>query len=58
MPIGLLFWVIYIIAVLFGLWANYAPGQPFAIRPFGGYLVLWILVGILGYEVFGAAVRR
>ncbi len=58
MPIGLLFWVIYIIALLFSLWGNYTPGQPFSIRPFGSYLVSWILIGILGWEVFGAAVRR
>ena len=58
MPIGLLFWVIYIIAILFCVWGNYAPGKPFAIRPFGSYFVSWILIGILGWEVFGAAVRR
>lgn len=58
MPLGILFWVIYVIAVLFGFWANYNPGQPFAIRPFGSYFVIWLLVGVLGWEVFGPVVRR
>ncbi len=53
----LLFWVIYIITVLFGLWANYTPGQPFGIRPFGQFFVQMILIGLLGWAVFGAAIK-
>lgn len=58
MPIGLLFWVIYIIAILFGFWSNYEANQPLWYRRAGAYLALWLLVGILGWEVFGAAIRR
>ena len=58
MTLSLLFWMIYIITMLFGLWTNYTPGQPFGIRPFGSFFVQWVLIGILGYEVFGAAIRR
>lgn len=57
MPLGLLFWVLYIVAVVMGFWASYEPGQPLWYRRAGSYLVLWILVGILGWHVFGAAVR-
>ena len=56
MPIGLLFWMIYIISLLFGGWIYYAPGTPW-FRPFGGYIMLWILVGLLGYHSFGPALR-
>ena len=56
MPIGLLFWVLYIIAVLFGAWASY--GQPNWPRLFGGHFVLWILVGMLGWHVFGPAIKQ
>ncbi len=58
MTLGLLFWMIYIITMLFGLWANYTPGQPFGIRPLDNSLYPGSLVGILGWEVFGAAIRR
>lgn len=58
MTLSLLFWMIYIITMLFGLWANYTPGQPFGIRPFGQFFVSWVLIGILGWAQFGAAIHR
>lgn len=57
MPLGILFWVIYVIAILFGVWSNYEAGQPLWFRRAGAYLVLWLLVGILGWHVFGPVVR-
>ena len=57
MPIGILFWVIYVIAILFGVWSNYEAGQPVWVRRAGAYGVLWLLVGILGYAVFGSVVK-
>jgi membrane protein YdbS with pleckstrin-like domain len=58
MPLGILFWVVYVIAILFGLWSNYDATQPLWIRHAGAYMVLWLLVGVLGWEVFGPVVRR
>ena len=57
MPLGILFWTIFIIALLFGLWSGYEPAQPLWYRRTGAYLVLWLLVGILGYHAFGPVVR-
>lgn len=56
MPLGLLFWVLYVVAIVLGLWANY-DGQPLWYRRAGGYIVLWILVGILGWHAFGPVIR-
>ena len=58
MPLGTLFWVVYVIAILFGVWSNYEAAQPMWYRRAGAYLVLWLLVGALGWEVFGSVVRR
>ncbi len=58
MPLGLFFWVIYIIAVLFGFWANYEAAQPLWYRRAGAYLILWLLVGVIGWQVFGAAIHK
>ena len=55
MPLSILFWVIYLIALVFGIWGNY--GQPDWPKRAGGHFVLWVLVGILGWQVFGPAVR-
>jgi len=57
MPLNYLFWMIYILALLFAWWGYYEPAQPNWYRRAGGYTVLWLLVGILGYRVFGDAVK-
>jgi hypothetical protein len=60
MPLGILFWVVYVIAILFGLWANYEspqPNQPPWFRRTGPYLVIWLLVGMLGWSVFGPVIK-
>ena len=55
MPLGVLFWVLYVLAFFFSGWSYY--GQPNWVKPFSGVLVLWVLVGILGYHAFGPVVR-
>jgi hypothetical protein len=52
------FWGIYVIALLFGVWVNYAPNDPLFPRRAGSYVALWILVGILGYGMFGSVIKR
>lgn len=54
MSIALLFWVIYIVAIVFGLYTNRAGLPAWA----GGSLLYFILIGILGWAVFGAAIHR
>jgi|HubBroStandDraft_1064217.scaffolds.fasta_scaffold3366928_1 hypothetical protein len=57
MPLSVLFWVIYILAILFSWWGYYTPSDPAWFRRAGGMTVIWVLVGILGYRVFGPAIR-
>jgi ABC-type polysaccharide/polyol phosphate export permease len=56
MTISLLFWMIYIIAIVFSLWASY-DGGPNWPRRAGSHFILWVLIGILGWKVFGPAIR-
>jgi hypothetical protein len=56
MPLSLLFWMIYILAILFSGWAYYAPNTLW-LRPFGGVLAIWLLIDFLGYRVFGSAIK-
>jgi hypothetical protein len=52
------FWLIYVITLLFGAWGLHPwrpAGQPWA--PFGGWLILFILIGILGLHDFGSPIR-
>jgi hypothetical protein len=57
MSLQLLFWVIYIVSVIFGLYSNWPDSRANA-RPFGNALIVFILIGILGWSVFGAAIHR
>jgi len=57
MPLAYLFWTIYVISIILGFWGFYEPAVPNWYRRAGGYLVLWILVGMLGWHVFGSVVK-
>jgi hypothetical protein len=57
MSIGLLFWIIMIIALLFGAWSNRGAEGKFDFAGFGGSLVLWILLALLGWHAFGPPIR-
>jgi hypothetical protein len=59
MNLSLLFWVLYILAIVLTLWADWpAGGTPAGFRPLGGRVIQFILIGILGWAQFGAAVHR
>ena len=57
MPLSYLWWVIYILSLLVGLWGWYEPAPSPWFRRAGGYIILWVLVGMLGWRVFGSAVK-
>lgn len=58
MSLAVFFWLLYVIAVLAGLYLNYEAGQPLWYRRAGGYLLIWVLLGILGYATFGPVIHR
>ncbi len=57
MPLAILFWVLMIIWLVFGAWSGYTPGQPYPFKNWGGSLLIFILLAILGWAQFGAPVR-
>lgn len=57
MPKEVLFWVVYLICLVFGMWSGYVPGQPYTYRGWGGTLAVFVLIGILGWAVFGTPVK-
>jgi cell division protein FtsW (lipid II flippase) len=52
MSSGIWFWIIFVIALLFGAWTEW----PFQRRA-GTVLVVFILLALLGYRVFGGPVQ-
>lgn len=60
MAAGIWFWIIYVICVLAGVFFSWpidnTPGQKIW-RPFGVNIVIFILLGILGWKVFGPPIQ-
>ena len=54
MSIGLLFWVIMLIGLLFGIYSNRTAPMPWV----SNSLVIWILLALLGWATFGPAIHR
>jgi hypothetical protein len=54
MSAGIWFWILYVISLVFSGWAVGFTGGP---RVWGGSLVLFILIGLLGWRVFGAPLQ-
>ncbi len=58
MSIGFIFWLLMILWVLFGLYWNW-PNEPgrSGFAPLGGNLLLFILLFLLGWKVFGFVIQ-
>lgn len=56
MPAGLWFWIIYVICVVFGVYFDWPQGNT-NFRPLGGRIVVFILLGLLGWAVFGPPLK-
>jgi hypothetical protein len=54
MSIGLIFWVIMLVWLLFGFYNNRAALGPWI----GAALFEWVLFALLGWAVFGPAIHR
>jgi hypothetical protein len=50
------FWLIYVLVGIFGLFGFSSWGAR-TIPPWGSWLILFILVGILGWHDFGPPIR-
>lgn len=54
MTIGLAFWVLMLLWLVFGLW--FAP-RPYNLPFVGGNLLLFVLLCLLGWHEFGAPIH-
>jgi hypothetical protein len=57
MAMGLMFWILMLLWLVFGLWSQWpgiAQGQW---QPLGGSLLLFVLLLLLGWHDFGAPIH-
>jgi hypothetical protein len=57
MTLAVLFWILMILWLVLGLWREYVPGQPYPFPRVVGNLFLFVLLVILGWQVFGGPVK-
>ena len=57
MPLSLLFWILMLLWAVFGVFPNWPKGEA-SYFPFAGSLLLFVLIGLLGWQVFGAAIHK
>jgi hypothetical protein len=58
MTLGIAFWVIMIVWLVFGLLSHYAVVSAGAWGTTANVILLFVLFAILGWQVFGAPIRR
>jgi hypothetical protein len=51
MTIGVWYWLIYVIALLFIGWRGYVESDRRFLVP---SLIVWVLLGLIGYGLFGS----
>jgi len=56
MTIGLLFWIVFLVALIFGAGWGW-PRDPANRYAFGSWVVLWVLLGLLGWAAFGSPIK-
>jgi hypothetical protein len=56
MRIGTLFWILMLLWLLFGLWVYWPGSSALAYAP-GGNLLLFVVIALLGWKVFGSPLR-
>jgi hypothetical protein len=54
MPIGIAFWVLMLLWLVFGVYWGYTGASHLVL---GGNLIIWLLFFLLGWKVFGFALH-
>ena len=52
MTLGMIFWIFFLVALIVGVWQG-RSSWPASVP----WLVVWILLGILGWAVFGGPIK-
>ncbi len=53
MSLRMLFWLLMIIWLLFGLYWSWPMEGHYVFAPIGNHLLIWILFFLVGWKVFG-----
>jgi hypothetical protein len=57
MTLGFLFWLLWVLAALFGVWGIYPGANRPPFVPFGGLFLVFVLFFLIGWRVFGFVIQ-
>lgn len=57
MSMPFLFWLLMLLWLVFGLFLIRVPGQPYPWERGGNHVLIFILLSIIGYKVFGSPIH-
>ena len=52
MSVAVLFWILMLLWLLYGVWTSWPDW-----RPAGGNILLWVIVALLGWRIFGPMIH-
>lgn len=55
MTLGIAFWILWLVWFVFVSWSSWPVGGN--VKPLGGSLVLFLLLALLGWKVFGPPIH-
>ena len=58
MPLAIAFWILMLLWLVLGLYGNRQAFTAGNFAPVGGNLLLFLIIAILGWQVFGSAIHR
>jgi hypothetical protein len=57
MTIGFLFWLLWVLAFLFGFWGVWPNANRPTFVPYGGIVLIFLLLFLLGWRTFGFVIQ-
>lgn len=57
MSLAIWFWVIFVISLIFGFYVEYVPGSPYPLYRGIRHFIIYLLLFIIGMQVFGGPVK-
>lgn len=58
MTLNLLFWILMLLWLVFGIVPTFPRGEKPVYWPFAGSVLMFVLVGLLGWQTFGPAIHH
>lgn len=57
MSLAIWFWILFVVSLLISFYAEYIPGHPYPWRFGVRHFILYLLIFIIGLQIFGGPVK-